>query len=100
MACPSASLSSKCCGSRADSPGLTRYAAARSFLHDAHVGLSVTKAQAKRIHARDVLLVAADGSARGSFYPRSDVQDDQCRDATPVVFRLSALGLRPARCDL
>ena len=75
-------------------------AAARSFLHDAHVGLPVAEAKAERIHARDVLLVAADGEARRQLDPRSDLQDDQGRHAAAVVVRLSALGFRHARRDL
>ena len=76
--------------------GLLPDAAARPLLHDAHVGLSAAQAQAERIHAGDVLLVAADGGAGRSVGPGGDLQDDQGRDATGVVVRLSALGLRPA----
>src|SRR5262249_1604643 len=41
--------------------GLLPDAAARPLLHDAHVRLSVAQAQAQRIYARDVLLIAAHG---------------------------------------
>ena len=75
-------------------------AAARPFLHDAHVGLPVAQAQAERIHARDVLFVAADGNAVRPVDPRSHLQDDQCRDPIALVVGLSALGFRPAGRDL
>src|SRR5262249_16243183 len=64
--------------------------------HDAHVRLSLAQAQAQRIYARDVLLLAADGEAARPLDPRGDVQDDQCRDPADVVVGLPALGLRPA----
>ena len=75
-------------------------AAARPLLHDAHLGLPVAQAQAERIHARDVLLVAAHGSAGGPVDPGGDLQDDQGRHATDVVVGLSALGFRSAERDL
>ena len=49
-----------------------------------------------RIHARDVLFVAADGDSGRPVDPGGDLQDDQGRDPAGVVVRLSALGLRPA----
>ena len=76
--------------------GLLPDAAARPLLHDAHLGLPAAQAQADRIHAGDVLLVAADGGAGRSFGAGGDLQDDQGGDAAGVVVGLSALGLRPA----
>ena len=81
--------------SRADL-GLLPDAAARPLLHDAHLGLPAAQAQAERIHAGDVLLVAADGGAGRSLDPGGDLQDDQGRDPAGVVVGLPALGLRPA----
>ncbi len=40
------------------------------------------QAQAERVHARDVFLLAADGDSGRSVDPGSDLQDDQCRDAS------------------
>src|SRR5499425_407978 len=80
--------------------GLLPDAAARPLLHDAHVRLSLAQAQAQRIYARDVLLLAAHGEAARSLDPRGDVQDDQRRDPADVVVGLPALGLRPAERDL
>ena len=49
----------------------------------------------ERVHARDVLHVAADGD--GPPRPaRVDAERDQRRDAARVRVRLAALGLRPA----
>ena len=76
--------------------GLLPDAAARPLLHDAHLGLPAAQAQAERIHARDVLLVAADGGAGRSLDPGGHLQDDQCGDPAGVVVGLPALGLRPA----
>src|SRR5262249_30532827 len=80
--------------------GLLPDAAARPLLHDAHVRLSLAQAQAQRIYARDVLLLAADGEAARPLDPRGDVQDDQRRDPADVVVGLPALGLRPTERDL
>jgi hypothetical protein len=80
--------------------GLLADAAARPRIHDAHRRLPLAQAPAERIHARDVLLLAADGDARRPLDPRSDLQDDQGRHPAAVVVRLPALGLRPAERDL
>ena len=80
--------------------GLLPDAAARPLLHDAHLGLPAAQAQAERVHAGDVLLVAADGGAGRSLGPGGDLQDDQGRDPAGVVVGLPALGLRPAELHL
>ena len=80
--------------------GLFADAASRPLLHDAHVRLPPAQAPPERIHARDVLLVAAHGSAGRPVDPGSDLQDDQGGDAARLVVRLSALGFRPAEHHL
>jgi len=67
---------------------------------NAHVGLPLAQAQAERVHARDVLFLAADGEAARPLDPRGDLQDDQRRDPADVVVGLPALGLRSAERDL
>ena len=64
------------------------------------VGLPAAQAQAERVHARDVLLDAADGGAGRPVDPGGNLQDDQCGDPARVVVGLPALGLRPAERHL
>ncbi len=74
-------------------------AAARPRIHDASVGSAGAQEEAVGLHARHVLLVAADGDPG----PRSDrvhVPHDQRGDAAALFVRLPALGLRPALDDL
>ena len=70
-------------------------AAARPRIHDAPVGMPAAEEEAVRLHARHVLLVAADGDP-GHGGAGVHVPHDQCGDAAAVLLRLSALGLRPA----
>ena len=57
------------------------------------------KKKPSRLYARHVLLVAADGDP-GLRRDGVHLPHDECRDAAPVLLRLSALGLRPAVDDL
>ena len=75
-------------------------AAARQRIHDAFVGNAVAQAQAFRLHARDVLHLAADGDDRQSHHAGRDVQDDRRRYPAGLRLRLSALGHGPAVDDL
>ena len=74
-------------------------AAPRQRIHDAAVGGADAQEEAERVHARDVLLVAADraGEHEGAAM---HLRDDGCREPAALRLRLSALGLRPAVDDL
>ena len=73
-------------------------AEARPRVHAAPVGGAAAEEEAVGLHARHVLLVAADGDP-GHGRAGVHVPHDQCGDAAPVLLRLSALGLRPAVDD-
>jgi hypothetical protein len=75
-------------------------AAARQRVHDAHLGLRFAQAQAKRLHARNVFHLAADGNGRQPQGARTDFRDDQRRDAAALFVGLSTLGHGPAVDDL
>ena len=79
--------------------GAFRNAAPRQRIHDAKLGSADAQTHAERLHARDVLHLAADGGGRQSLDAARDVQDDQCREPTPLRLRLSALGHGPAERD-
>ena len=74
--------------------GAVPHAAARPRVPQAHVGGPAAQAPAERVHARDVLHVAADGDGP-SGVARVDADRDQRRDATRVRLGLATLGLRP-----
>ena len=70
-------------------------AAPRPRVPEAHLRGAAAQAPAERVHARDVLHVAADGDGRPRP-ARVDVRRDQRRDPAGVRVGLAALGLRPA----
>ena len=70
-------------------------AAARSRIHAAAVGMSAPEKEAVGLHARHVLLVAADGDL-GLRCDADHVPHDQRGDAAALLLRLSALGFRSA----
>ena len=74
-------------------------AEARPRIHAAPVGSAAAQEEAVGLHARHVLLVAADGDP-GHGGAGVHVPHDQRGDAAPVLLGLSALGLRPAEHDL
>src|SRR5579864_4099804 len=69
-------------------------------MDDAELRGAALEAPALGLYARDVLLDAADGDGQQSGSARVDLQNDQCRDATHVFLRLSALGYGFAEHDL
>ena len=75
-------------------------AAARQRIHDAHVRCAAAQAQAQRLHARDVLHLAADGDGGQQEGAGGHVRDDQRAVAASLLVRLSALGHGPAVDDL
>ena len=70
-------------------------AEARPRIHAAPVRGAALEEEAVRLHARHVLLLAADGDS-GHGGAQVHVPHDQCGDAADVLLGLSALGLRPA----
>ena len=74
-------------------------AAARPRIHAAHLRVPDAQEAAERVHARHVLLDAADGGA-GHGGAAVHVPHDQRGNAADVLLRLPALGLRPADRDL
>ena len=70
-------------------------AAARPRIHAAAVRMPAPEEKAVRLHARYVLLVAADGDS-GLRCDGDHVPHDQRGNAAALFFRLSALGLRLA----
>jgi predicted TIM-barrel fold metal-dependent hydrolase len=70
-------------------------AEARPRVHAAAVGGSAAQEEAVRLHARHVLLDAADGNS-GHEGAGVHVPHDECGDPAHVLLGLSALGLRPA----
>src|SRR5262245_42651108 len=74
-------------------------AAARPRIHDAPVGGTAAQEEAVRLHARHVLLLAADGDS-GPPGAGVHLPHDQRGDAAALLLRLPALGLRPAEHDL
>ena len=74
-------------------------AAARPRIHAAAVGSTASEEEAFGLHARHVLLVAADGDS-GLRRDGVHVPHDERGKPVAVFFRLSALGLRSARDDL
>ena len=73
-------------------------AEARPRVHAAAVGGSASEEEAERVHARHVLLLAADGDS-GHAGAGVHVPHDQRGNAAAVLLGLSALGLRPAGDD-
>ena len=74
-------------------------AAARSRIHAAAVRVPAPEKEAVGIHARHVLLVAADGNS-GLRCDGDHVPHDQRGNPVALLIRLSALGFRPAGNDL
>jgi predicted TIM-barrel fold metal-dependent hydrolase len=70
-------------------------AAARPRIHAAALRVPAPQEEAVGLYARHVLLVAADGDP-GHGRVGVHVPHDQCGNAAPLLFGLSALGLRPA----
>src|SRR6185437_7607672 len=69
-------------------------------MDDALVGGAAVEAPPQRLHARDVLLDAADGDGQQPRSLGAHLQDDQRGDPTPLFVRLSALGYGSAVDDL
>ena len=70
-------------------------AAARPRIHAAAIGSAASEKEAVGLHARDVLLVAANGDS-GLRRDANDLPHDQRGNPAPLFIRLSALGFRSA----
>ena len=73
-------------------------AEARPRIHAAAVRSAAAEEEAVGLHARHVLLVAANGES-GHGRAGDHVPHDQCGNPAHVLLRLSTLGLRPAEHD-